>query len=72
MMLTQLIDFPCPACGFWLEVQLVDVLTQSYRWCACCRRRVRLLDSGGTVSGAVANVDAAMKELESQLKRLFR
>jgi hypothetical protein len=67
-----LIDVPCPACGFALEVQLLDARTQVWRWCPCCRARVRLIEPDGSVSVGLAAVDNAIRNFESSMKKLFR
>ena len=64
------IEIPCPRCGYELEVQFMDVATQVRRWCPCCRVRIALVDEGGSVHGALADVQAAMDGLERMLKKL--
>lgn len=54
------LEIPCPACSYRMEVQVVDVLSQAYRWCRCCRAQVNLVDVDGSVAG---NVDALKRAL---------
>lgn len=70
-LLSQLIDIPCSSCGYLFEVQLVDVYTQTFRTCPCCRQRFRLVDGDGSVYGTIQDVDQAMRNLQSQMKGLF-
>ena len=69
------IEFPCPACGpacgYGVAAQLVDVRTQVWRWCPCCRVRIRLVDSGGSVSGAVSSIEEAVRGFGRTLKGMF-
>lgn len=66
------IDVDCPACGFSLEIQLVDLLCQVYRRCPCCRCRIHLIEAGGEMHGALASMDSAVRDLERDLSRIFR
>jgi hypothetical protein len=63
-----LIAVPCPACGYQLEIQLLDAATQARRWCACCRARIRLVEPDGTVSGGLTDAEAAFRLLEQSLR----
>jgi hypothetical protein len=67
-----LLEVPCPGCGYRLQVQLVDAHTQVWRWCPCCRTRVRLVEPDGSVSVGLTGADEAMRELEATMKNLFR
>lgn len=71
-MADEWIDVDCPACGFSLEIQIMDVLCQVYRRCPCCRSRIHLVEAGGEMHGALASVDSAFDDLERNLNRLFR
>lgn len=71
-LLRAYIDVPCPACGYAVAVQLVDVRTQAYRWCPCCRGLIHLIDDGGSTYGAVQAIGNAAQELENTLKGLFK
>lgn len=71
-LLQSMVDLPCPACGFVLEIELVDVVCQVSRWCPCCRRRIQLIEAGGEMSGALAGIDLAMGDLEATLRGVFR
>jgi len=71
-LLRAYVDAPCPACGYALSVQLVDVRTQVYRWCPCCKSRIHLLDDGGSTYGAMGKVENIMQQLEDTLKGLFK
>lgn len=70
-LLREYIDVPCPACNYVFAVQLVDVRTQVYRRCPCCKRLIQLIDQGGSIFGAMESVESAMQELENTLKGLF-
>ena len=56
-----LVDVPC-TCGYHVEVQLLDVMTQSWRWCPCCRTRLHLTEPDGSTWGAVEAGEAAIAE----------
>lgn len=64
----RLVDLECPVCGFGLEVLVVDVICQVWRFCPCCRVRIRLMDGSGEVHVAMDEVEAAM----GSLLRTFR
>ena len=67
-----LLHAPCPRCGFLIEFQLLDARTQVWRWCPCCRGRIRLVEPDGTVSGGVSAVTEAMNSLEETIRRMSR
>ncbi len=69
--LDSLIDINCPSCAYSFEIQVVDARVQAYRRCPCCRRLIRLVDSGGSMYGALEDVDDAMAELERTFKDLY-
>lgn len=62
-LLSQLIEFPCPQCGYVVETQLLDVHTQAYRRCRCCYTLIHLIDSGGSVHGAIEDVKNSLRGL---------
>lgn len=67
-----LMEVPCPRCGYGLEIQLLDVRTQVWRWCACCRVLIRLVEPDGSVSASITGAEIVMRSLEDTIKRLFR
>ncbi len=71
-LLREYVDTPCPACGYTFAVQLVDIRTQVYRQCPCCRRLIHLIDHGGSTYGAIQDIEGAAQELEKTLKGLFK
>jgi DNA replicative helicase MCM subunit Mcm2 (Cdc46/Mcm family) len=69
--LASLVAFPCPRCGYEVEIQLLDARVQAYRFCPCCRSRIHLVDADGSMFGAFEEVDLAMQQLTSALKGIF-
>lgn len=63
-----LVEVPCPGCGYHLEVQLLDVRTQVWCWCPCCRTRMRLVEPDGSVSVGLTAADEKMRQLEATMK----
>jgi len=57
------IDVPCPGCGFGLDVQMIDIETQSWTRCPSCRRRIHLLEPDGSVSIGIRNSERALDQL---------
>lgn len=57
----------CPRCGFVMEVAIVDVVAQTYRWCPGCHGHIRLKDDGGSVAVSLQEIDAAIRSLSSCL-----
>lgn len=66
------LDISCPRCGYGVEIQLLDARTQVWRWCPCCRVRIRMVEPDGSVSGAVTAAEAAMNSLAETLRRMSR
>lgn len=69
--LQNLVSFPCPDCGYEVEIQLLDARVQAYRYCPCCRVRIHLVDVDGSLFGALEDVDLTMDQLAKALKGLF-
>jgi hypothetical protein len=65
------IEAPCPRCGYRLEIQMVDVRTQAWRWCPCCRAQIRLTEPDGSVSGSTDQIRRALRELNAEIGKLF-
>ncbi|WP_433268998.1 hypothetical protein ACQPZF_05725 [Actinosynnema sp. CS-041913] len=61
-MLQELIDIPCPGCGYEFEIQLLDIRVQTFRLCPCCRVQIHFVDDG-SLFGALQSVDESMREL---------
>lgn len=66
-----MVEVPCPRCGYHVAIQLLDARTQVWRWCPCCRVRIRLVEPDGTVSGSISGVEEAMHSLEQTIRRMF-
>jgi hypothetical protein len=62
-LLKTLINFPCPACEYPIEVELAEVLAQAYRWCPGCHSRIKLEDADGSLFAALHDVDAAVSAM---------
>lgn len=69
--LNSFVPYACPMCSYELEIQLLDARVQAYYYCPCCRVRIRLIDSDGSMYGELEAVDLAMQELTEKLKRMF-
>lgn len=65
------VEVECPKCGFVLSAELLDAYRQVWRWCPCCRCRIRLAEPDGSLYGAMEEVDSVMGELQDSLKRMF-
>ncbi len=62
----------CPSCGYGVEVQVLDVRTQVWRWCPCCRVQVRLVEPDGSVSAGIDAAHEAAKELGKTIEEFFQ
>ena len=71
-LLREYVDVPCPACKYVFAVQHVDVRTQVYRRCPCCRELIHLIDHGGSTYGAMQAIESVAQELANTLKGLFK
>ena len=56
------LDLPCPNCEYPFWVTGVDVVAQVIVLCPCCRGRVRLVDSDGSMQNAAQVVEQAINE----------
>ena len=67
-----MVEVPCPRCGYGVEIQLLDARTQSWRWCPCCRLRIRMVEPDGSVSASITAAERGMQSLQETLRRMFR
>lgn len=72
LLLNAWVDVECPLCDFPFDVQMVDVVSQVWRWCPCCRARIRLVDDHGGTSTGLADADAAMRDFERMLGEMLK
>lgn len=61
-------DVPCPICGYPIWVRLVEVVAQVAVTCPCCRARVWLTDSGGSVQNMGGEIDRALDQMFKNFK----
>jgi hypothetical protein len=71
-MLSQWIEAPCPGCSFMIGLQYIDGVTRVWKWCPCCRRRVRFDDVTGSMATSVAGVQEAVDKVMDALRRIGR
>ncbi len=67
----QVVDVRCPRCAYLVEVQILDVRTQVYRWCPCCRVLIHLVEPDGSISVSIDAAESAMHSLEETLRKAF-
>ena len=63
-------DVPCPRCGYPVWLLWSELAARVTLRCPCCRVRVRL-DDGGTAQVTAHQVQSAIDDLGSTLRRLF-
>lgn len=62
----------CPKCNYGMEVELLAVRLEATVFCPCCKVTVQLVDADASVHGSQNEIQAALKDFESQLKDLNR
>lgn len=67
-----MVNVPCPVCGYGIEIQILDARTQVWRWCPCCRLRIRVVEPDGTVSGSLSGAEDALQSLADTIRRAFQ
>ena len=60
----------CPNCSYGMDVELLAVHLEATTFCPCCKVTIRLVDADASVHGAQREIESAMKDLKSQLKKL--
>ena len=58
-------------CMYPIEVEIADVLAQTYRWCPGCHCRVKLVDSDGTLFASLREVDIEVDAMIDAIRRTF-
>ncbi len=66
------LSVPCPACGFSLDVQFVDVATRSMTRCRCCRRLVQLEEVRGSMTLAIKQYREEVEGLAQAIENANR
>ena len=62
----------CPNCNYGMDVELLSVRLETTTFCPCCKVTIRPVDADASVHGAQEEIESAMKDFDSQLKRLNR
>jgi DNA-directed RNA polymerase subunit RPC12/RpoP len=65
-------DFRCPRCGYAIWIQYAEIIAQTPVLCPCCRVRVLLRDTTGSVQLAGEVMQRAQDKLIRALKGLGR
>lgn len=68
----QAVEIECPQCNHVIEVLLKQVMAEETVLCPGCYSEIQLVDEGGSLKQAQADLDAALSDLERQLRRLGR
>jgi len=68
----QAVEIECPQCNHVIEVLLKQVMAEETVLCPGCYAEIQLVDEGGSLKQAQADLDAALSDLERQLRRLGR
>ena len=68
----QAVEIECPQCNYVIEVLLKQVMAEETVLCPGCHAEIQLVDEGGSARQAEADLDAALSDLERQLRRLGR
>ncbi len=59
----ELVDVPCPRCGYAVDVWMIDIRLGSRVFCPCCKVPIQLVDQH-------AQAGVASRQLEEALRRL--
>jgi hypothetical protein len=65
-------EFPCPRCNYAIWVQYAEIVAQVTVLCPCCRVRVLLRDTTGSVQLAGEVMQRAQERLLRRLKGMGR
>ncbi len=66
----QFVTLACPKCNYEMDVELLSVRLEATTFCPCCKMTIRLVDADASVHGAQEEIESALKDFESQLKKL--
>jgi len=70
-LLTEWVEFGCPHCAYPVEVEIADVVAQTYSWCPACRSTIKLVDSDGSLFASLRQVDDEINALMDSIRRAF-
>ncbi len=60
----------CPNCNYGMDVELLSVRLEATTFCPCCKVTIQLADADASVHGSQEEIESAMKDIESQLRKL--
>lgn len=63
------VSFDCPACGYSIDVQLVDSKSETTVFCHNCKRLIQLHDQEASVHSGLGAVDEALRKLQEAFKK---
>jgi hypothetical protein len=69
---TAWVNVSCPQCGYELEFQVLDFMTQVYRLCPGCRQLIHLQEPDGSVSAGLGAVDRSLSNFETTIRKVGR
>ena len=64
------ITLNCPRCGYGMDVELLSVRLQKLVFCPCCKISIQLMDADASAHATHEEVEAAMENIERELKKL--
>lgn len=64
------VTLACPKCNYEMDVELLSVRLEETTFCPCCKVTIQLVDSDESVHGTQKKMESALKDFESQLKKL--
>ena len=60
----------CPKCNYEMDVELLTVRLETTTFCPCCKVTIQLVDADASAHIAQKEIESALKDFESQLKKL--
>ena len=62
----------CPNCNYEMDVELLSVRLEATTFCPCCKVTIHLVDADASVHATQKEIDSAMKDFESEFRKLNR
>ena len=60
----------CPNCDYGMDVELLSIRLEESIFCPCCKITIQMIDADASVHGAQEEIESAIKDFESNLKKL--
>lgn len=64
------IDIECPQCGYSIEIQLIDIKSETIIFCHNCKTCIRLEDNEASIHNGINSINKTINDLDKIIKTI--